>query len=258
MLAFDRETSAQLERAYHGADFRRRRQASFDALAPRPGQRLADIGCGNGHLTRELALAVAPEGEVVGVDPSAEMLELARERLSDLPNANHCEGTADALPLDDASLDGALSLQVFEYLDDVPGALADARRVLRDGARLVIGDMHFGTLTWFSDDPARMSRMCASWDRHVASTDLPARLPALLRAAGFEVTDVAPLTLSDSTLRPDGLARMMLTLMEAYAVSNGHVPADEARAWRDEQESLAADGRFFMSLTHFVVSARKA
>ncbi len=50
---------------------------------------------------------------------------------------------------------------------------------------------------------------------------------------------------------------MMMQLMARYAVDNTHVPADEAAAWLAEQKTLAAQGRFFYALTHFVVSARK-
>lgn len=257
MLRFDDATTAVLERAYQGADFRNRRQASFDALAPVAGERLIDIGCGNGLLTRELALAVGPEGQVIGIDPSAEMLALAEDRIRDLDNVQIIEGAAETLPLEDGSLDGALSLQVFEYLEDPSISLRETHRVLRRGGRLVLGDMHFGTLAWYSDDPERMERMCKSWDRHVADNALPAKLPGLLREAGFEIASVEPLTFVDTTLRPDGIVRMMMILMENYAVSNGHVPADEARAWVEEQEDLAAQGRFFQTLTHFVVSARK-
>lgn len=45
--------------------------------------------------------------------------------------------------------------------------------------------------------------------------------------------------------------------MARYAVDNSHVSAEEAAAWLKEQRTLAAEGRFFYSLTHFVVSARK-
>ena len=257
MLQFDDETSAILERAYQGADFRDRRRASFLALAPCPGERIADIGCGNGLLTHELALAVGPYGAVIGIDPSAGMLALARQRLADCGNARLVEGTAEALPVPDGTLDGALSLQVFEYLADPSAGLREAHRSLRRGGRLVLGDMHFGTLAWHSDRPERMARMCEAWDRHVTNRALPASLPDLLRKAGFDVMGLVPLTSVDTTLRPDGLARMMMILMEKYAVENGNVAADEARAWAEEQERLAAEGRFFQTLTHFVVSARK-
>jgi hypothetical protein len=82
-------------------------------------------------------------------------------------------------------------------------------------------------------------------------------LPGFLRAAGFEVARIVPLTFTDTTLRSVGIARMMMILMETFTVSNGHVRRDEARAWVEEQERLASEGRFFMTLMHFVLSARK-
>lgn len=257
MLKFGPETTAILERAYLGGDFRDRRRASFAALAPAAGDHVADIGCGNGMMTVDLALAVGDQGKVTGIDPSAEMLALAGDRVKDLGNVTLSPGSAEGLPLEDASVDKAVSLQVFEYLDDPAAGLVEILRVLAPGGRVVIGDMHFGTLAWFSEDPDRMVRMCDSWNRHVADPALPARLPALLEEAGFEVEGVSAHTNVDTALRPDGLARMMMILMENYAVSNGHLPADEARAWADEQVRLAADGRFFQTLTHFVVSGRK-
>ena len=50
----------------------------------------------------------------------------------------------------------------------------------------------------------------------------------------------------------------MLTLMEQFAVQNDYLSEDEASAWASEQRALAEQGRFFFSLSHFVVSARKA
>lgn len=257
MLQFDDATAGILERAYHGSDFRNRRRASFEALQAAPGEHVADIGCGNGLLTRDLALAVGTDGHVSGIDPSPEMRALAEDRLRDLDNVTLMSGTAEALPLADGQLDGAVSLQVFEYLETPLAGLEEASRVLRSGGRIVLGDMHFGTMTWFSRDPERMARMCASWRCHVADAALPETLPALMTKAEFEVNAIVPLTYVDTTLKPDGLARMMIILMENYAVAKDHLSADEARAWAEEQTELANEGRFFMSLTHFVFSARK-
>ena len=257
MLQFDDATARILETAYQGGDFRRRRRASFDALDPSPGQFLADIGCGNGLLTVDLAHAAGPAGQVIGIDPSHDMLALARRRLEDLPQAWLETGTAESLPIGDGELDGAVSLQVFEYLPDPAAAVREACRVLKTGGRLVLGDMHFGTLAWHSDLPERMERMKASWNQHVENPALPVRLPSILNSNGFAVESIVPVTFTDTDLRPDGTARMMMILMENYAVTRKHLSADEARAWAEEQEKLAAEGRFFFTLTHFVIAARK-
>lgn len=255
MLQFDAATRKILDTSYLGADFTRRRMENMAALAPRPGQTLLDLGCGQGLLTVELARAVGPDGTVIGVDPSAEMRRAAEARCAAHPEIRILDGAAGALPLPDAALDGALALQVFEYLADIPQALADLRRVLRPGARLVIGDMQFATLSFASDAPDRMARVCAAWDHHVADPNVPARLPAALAAAGFTFLELRPLTFSATTLRPDSLAFMMLHLMRRYVVETGHVGAEEAEAWHAEQQRLSDAGRFFFSVTHFIATA---
>lgn len=78
MLKFDAEITRILNNAYEGADLTRRRQASFDALKPSPGDTIIDIGCGNGLLTAELARAVGPTGKIIGVDPSEDMLKAGK------------------------------------------------------------------------------------------------------------------------------------------------------------------------------------
>lgn len=257
MLQFDAETTRQLEIAYQGADVTQRRRASFDALGPEPGETILDIGCGNGLLTRELARAVGPFGRIIGVDPSVDMRIAARARCDDFDWVELMDGAADRLPVADGVVDKAVSVQVFEYLDDIPAAVNDAHRVLKPGGRLVIGDIHLDSIVWFSDDPDRMARMFAAWDNHFTEPEVPAILPPILRDSGFAVDRIVPHTLCDHVLRPDGLASIMMHLMESYAVSNGHVAAGEARAWAEEQAELARAGRFFFSITHYVVSARK-
>lgn len=257
MLKFDKETTRLLETVYQGADITRRRQASFDALRPVAGETIVDIGCGNGLLTLELARGVGPNGKVIGVDPSEEMRKPALGRCGDFDWVEITDGTAIRLPLEPCSVDKAVSVQVFEYLDDLPAAVGEAHRVLKPGGRLVIGDIHFDSLVWFSEQADRMNRMLASWDQHFTERGVPALLPPILRDAGFTLEDIQPLTICDYTLKPDGLAIMMMQLMARYATDNGHVPAQDAQAWLDEQYTLAEKGRFFFSLTHFVVSARK-
>lgn len=257
MLKFDKETTRLLDIVYQGADITRRRQASFDTLRPKANETIVDIGCGNGLLTLELARAVGSGGKAIGVDPSSDMLSPAKARCEGFDWVEILIGTANDLPIESGTVDKAVSVQVFEYLDDIPGAIAEVRRVLKPGGKLVIGDIHLDSLVWFSDDSDRMNRMIASWDHHFTQRDVPAILPSIMRDAGFVVEDVTPITTCDHTLKPDGLATMMMQLMARYAVDNSHVTDSEAMAWLEEQKTLAAEGRFFYALTHFVVSARK-
>lgn len=256
MLTFDAETAAFLNRVYAGRDTTRRRHANLDALAPRPGETIVDLGCGNGMLLPELHRAMNGEGRIVGVDMSTDMLAAAAGTSEGLGSVELSEGDALAIPLPDGSADGIVSIQVFEYIADLPAALAECARVLRPGGRLVIGDIHFDSLVWGSDQPGRMAEVLRIWDRHLADRAVPEKLPGLLPDAGFTGTRTIPVPITDFTLRSDGLAAMMLTLIERF-VAKSELGPEAARAWAVEQTARAAEGNFFFSLTHYVTLATR-
>jgi arsenite methyltransferase len=257
MLEFDAATTKLLDTAYQGSDFAKRRRASFDVVDPLPGDRILDLGCGPGLLTLELARAVGPKGLVFGLDPSPDMRATAVKRCEDEPVVQIIDGSAQDIPFEDESLDKAVAVQVFEYFDNLEDPLKELRRVLRPGGRVVISDMHFGTWVWHSADSDRMERMMKIWDLHLADREVPEKLPALLKDNGFQNACTIPLTLFDTVLRPDGMARMLMILMSGYAQKNGQLPDAEIAAWLSEQESLAAEGRFFMAITHFITYAER-
>jgi SAM-dependent methyltransferase len=256
MLKFDAATARLLDDGYQGADVVKRRLATFDALAPAPGETIADIGCGPGLLLQEISRAIGDEGQAIGLDPSPEMRAAAAARCDGRDNVRILDGAVDALPLNDNSIDKAAALQVFEYLSDIPAALAEIRRVLRPGGRLVVGDQHWDTLAWASDEPDRMAAMIAAWDHHLVDRTVPAHLPYMMREAGYAVEAVTPLVCSATDLPADSLPWLMIHLMKAYVIENDLIPADTAEAWADEQARMAREGRFFFTLTHFVVSGR--
>jgi SAM-dependent methyltransferase len=108
----------------------------FDAVAwmlerlPADSHRVADVGAGTGKLTR--VLAKAPDAEVVAIDPDAEMLATLRAALPGVPTF---VGTAERLPLPDASLDAVVLGQAWHWVDPVRGS-EEVGRVLRDGGVL--------------------------------------------------------------------------------------------------------------------------
>ncbi len=257
MLKFDEETTKLLEIAYQGGDVSRRRRKALDALHLSEGDTVIDIGCGNGLLTEEIARAIGKTGHVIGVDPSEDMRIPASVRCAAFPTADIKDGLADELPLQDGEADKAVAVQVLEYLPDIPSAIREAHRVLRVGGRYVAVDTGCKTLDWFSEDQDRMQRVLAAWDRHYTEARVAALWPGLTRDAGFTAIEVEPFTFCDVTLRPDGIAFMLMHLMSRYATENGLMAEAETAAWFDEQIELASQGRFFFSLTYYRMSAIK-
>lgn len=99
-----------------------------------------DLGCGTGQLAATLAPYVA---RVVAVDDSPDMLEAARRRLAglDAGDVEIREGQLEALPLEDDALDVAVLSLVLHHVPAPAAAVAEARRVLKPGGRVLVVDM---------------------------------------------------------------------------------------------------------------------
>lgn len=108
------------------------------------GKTVADIGCGNGALLRELAPLA---GAVVGLDVSHGILERARALHSGVENSAFLQLTGPQLPLENQSVDVFISLLSFRYLDWDP-LMDEIRRVLRPGGRVLIVDMVTVPVKW--------------------------------------------------------------------------------------------------------------
>lgn len=106
-------------------------QALVDALGIAVGTRVCDVAAGTGKLTR---LLVDLGASVIAVEPVAEMREQAH---AVLPAAEVVDGTAEAIPLPDASVDVVTVAQAFHWFD-APAAFVEIARVLRPGGGLAL------------------------------------------------------------------------------------------------------------------------
>jgi ubiquinone/menaquinone biosynthesis C-methylase UbiE len=255
MLSFDGETSRRVEAMYTTPDMQEQRRAVVTALALEAGDRVVDVGVGPGFLAAEMAEALGPSGLVCGVDVSASMLALAAGRATppgSAPIELH-EAAATAIPHPDGSFDVAVSTQVFEYLPDVAAALAELRRVLRPGGRVVLLDTDWDSIVWHARDRDRMLRVLAVWEEHLADPGLPRTLTASLRRAGFTVAAPRVLPLFDVGYDPRTFSGGLIELVAGFVAGRGGITAEEAEDWAAELRSLGAD--YFFSLNRYLFRA---
>jgi SAM-dependent methyltransferase len=111
----------------------------LQAIAARPGWRVCDVGCGAGPLTLALASAVGPQGEAVGFDISAGLLELARVRAADAgtTNVRFVERDMQSQDIDDGQFEVVASQFGVMFFDEPTRALRALRERLTPSGRLV-------------------------------------------------------------------------------------------------------------------------
>ncbi len=153
------------------------------------GQVVLDLGSGGGIDVLLSARRVGPTGTAYGLDMSGEMLELAREnqRAAGIENVEFLEGTIEAVPLPDETVDVIISNCVINLSPDKPGVFREAFRVLRPGGRFAVSDIVIrGEL-----DPA-IRQGVEAWLGCVVGALEEDDYRAQLEAAGFVGVDIEP------------------------------------------------------------------
>ena len=143
-----------------------------------PSTRVLDVGCGTGELLMRLR-AKYPDALLAGLDPVAEMLGVAKDKLSGREDLR--VGYADSLPWASSSFDVVVSCNMFHYISHPVEALREMARVIRPGGALVLTD-------WCDDYLA--CRVCNLYlrltNRAFYKTYRQAECLDLLHRAGFK------------------------------------------------------------------------
>ena len=185
-VSYDRVAERYADTIGDELDHRPLERGLLDAFASLlgPGARVADLGCGPGHVTAYLADAGL---DASGVDLSPGMIEVARSRY---PGSSFEVGSMLELAAEDGSLDGALAWYSVIHLDDDqrPGAYTEMARTVRPGGWLLVGFHVSGQSMVGPRGPGEAARIRTWWDQPV---DLafhfldPAVETASLAAAGW-------------------------------------------------------------------------
>lgn len=256
-LEFDEEAAKRIEAMYLISDAARRRTIVREALRASPGERIVDVGCGPGFYCAELLEEVGPSGSVVGVDGSAAMLALAARRCTAHDNIELRAGDATALPVQDASFDAGLSVQVQEYVSDVTAGLGEIHRVLRPGGRVVVFDVDWATLSVHSENSALTDRVLRVWDEHLAHRSLPRTLASRLRSVGFHRVRMSAHPFVTLDFDRDSYGAALVPFIAAFVAGRSGVTAQDAREWEAGQRELGSRGEFYFAITQFCFTASK-
>src|SRR5439155_403175 len=158
------------------------RAAYLDLLDIKPGERVLDVGCGSGVVTRDLARRGT---RVTAVDPQLALLAVAQELAQQHGLGQAIDfrlGEASRLPVPDSSFDVAVCITVLEHMPAAEDALPELVRVLAPGGRLGVycGD-HDAFIIDHPDRTLTRRIIGAFTEARLASPWIARRLPALLR-----------------------------------------------------------------------------
>jgi len=165
----------------------------IEAAKLKAGERVLDVACGTGVVTRLAAERVGPSGTVAGLDVTPPMLAVARVSTPPGTSIDWYEASAEAMPLPDGSFDVVLCQMGLQFMSDKVAALREMRRVLDRGGRLVLNvpgpkPALFGVMT---EALARhVSPQAAAFGDVVFGLHDTNAIAKLLRDAGFREVDV--------------------------------------------------------------------
>jgi ubiquinone/menaquinone biosynthesis C-methylase UbiE len=226
-----------------------------DVLAPALGERWLEVGSGSGVLCRLALPCVAPDGRVVGLDKSAELVAAAcrlaagTEPAGDL--AFHV-GDGAALPYADASFDGAFAARLMLHVADPDAVVVEMARVVRRPGRVVLMDWDFGTVAVDHPDRDLTCRLLEWRTHHHGGDNWSGRqLAARLVDAGLRQVAVTPVV----TVARDEDASLTQSLWRAAQAARdaGVITPAEHDAWVGALKQRLAAGRFLASIVYFIV-----
>lgn len=250
-----REQAARLERRARAEDEARARDEYLDLIGISPGERVLDVGCGSGVVTRAMARRVMPGGVAVGVDPSAAFLNVAREYADAEEHGATIRfeaGDCRNLPFADSSFDAVIAATVLAHVPEAERALPEMVRVTRPGGRVGVFDFD-GDCFLIAHPDRQLTRrvVAANCDHGAVNGRLIREVPGLLANAGVENVKVKafmPLERQSDSFYADLAKRTGRVAAEAGAITEA-----EVSEWLRQLDLMLATDRFLGGRLHLFV-----
>jgi ubiquinone/menaquinone biosynthesis C-methylase UbiE len=208
-----------------------------------PGDRVLDVGCGQGVDVRLLSSRVGPEWEVVGVDISEKMLDAARERTEHTSNVRFESGDVMDLSFADDSFDAVQCERVLVHTDAPEQALSELARVTRPGGRVGVTEPDLGSILIETPGGQSMDELNPAYAVHKQPL-LGRRLFRLVREAGWTNIDVDLNAEHVPNFEFAAQALMLEEWLDAMA-SAREIPRSEADEWLEGCRQASDEELFF-------------
>ena len=245
------------------------KETSYQYLGLRPGMTVLDLGCGVGDDAANLLPFVQPEGSVIGVDMSFDMIAQARARYPRPPTygrlgKDHLTpslpsgglefrvGPAEQIPLPDESCDAVRADRMLQHVTNPGMVLNEARRVLRPDGIIVLVEPDWRTMAIYPGSPDggdddHVAQAVLDWQ--IAHTQHPLigrQLRAQLHHANFSDVRVIPIAYASTSFTVMSYVLEFATAGEAAAKANPPLVSEEdVRNWFHAAEKAETDGDFY-------------
>ena len=253
---YSKDNAKRLEKLYLTSDIRAQRSEIIRQLDLSTGESVLDIGCGPGYLCESMAKIVGPEGAVVGIDVSTDLIAFCDQQKASAWNS-YTIGDANELAQADASLDVIVCTQVAEYVPDVDRVLREAFRVLKPAGRTIFVATDWDAVVWRSEKPERMASVMTSWEAHCAHPRLPRSMAGRLVSAGFRLDGASIFPILNLRYDDDSYSKGLAQGIRDFVGSRNDVPAGSLNEWHDEFERLNQAGGYFFSTNRYIFRASK-
>ncbi|MBX7145584.1 MAG: methyltransferase domain-containing protein [Oligoflexia bacterium] len=230
-------------------DYQRYKKRSLELLNLRPGMRCIDIGCGLGAEVHTMAEMVAPNGEAIGVDPSALFIGISEERKPKGNPARFLQADGSKLDFATASFEAARIDRVLQHTPQPSRFISEAHRMLKAGGRCVVVEPDWETFVINHPDRNNTRKIVNTWCDKYQNPWIGREISGLFKRAGFSDVLTEGVTLIYPTLE------VFLRLFQFSDFARECL--SDAEDWLAKLEGVGRAGEFFASVEMFMVVGKK-